>query len=138
MTNHTILAGFISLPRDGVYGAAKRAQQGMAESLYYELKPFGIKVAALIPGGTKTNFRTPINILDGYEAPAAKQKEYLLDGNEEFPGPEEAAEVVWTAVNDGKDKVNYPADGICRKLYLEYIGMDYEDFKKHLYDRLFQ
>ena len=37
----TSLAGIIALPRDGVYGAAKRAQEGMVESLYYELKPFG-------------------------------------------------------------------------------------------------
>lgn len=41
----TSLAGIIALPRDGAYGAAKRAQQGMVETLYYELKPFGVKVA---------------------------------------------------------------------------------------------
>ena len=34
----TSLAGIIALPRDGAYGAAKRAQQGMVESLYYEFK----------------------------------------------------------------------------------------------------
>lgn len=55
----TSLAGIIALPRDGAYGAAKRAHQGMVESLYYELKPFGVKVAAMIPGGTKTNFQNP-------------------------------------------------------------------------------
>lgn len=30
----TSLAGIIALPRDGAYGAAKRAQQGMVESLH--------------------------------------------------------------------------------------------------------
>lgn len=90
----TSLAGIIALPRDGAYGAAKRAQQGMVESLYYELRPFDVKTAAIIPGGTNTNFQTPINILDGYEDAAARQREYLLDGNKEFPGPQEAAEVV--------------------------------------------
>ncbi|MBS1369240.1 MAG: SDR family NAD(P)-dependent oxidoreductase [Lentisphaeria bacterium] len=134
----TSLAAVIALPRDGAYGAAKRAQQGMVESLYYELKPFGVKVAALIPGGTKTNFQTPLNDRTGYEEPAERQRRYLLDGDNEFPGPEEAAETVWNAVNDGLDQVNYPADHICRKLYAEYTGMAYEEFKKKFYRRLFE
>lgn len=133
----TSLAGIIALPRDGAYGAAKRAQQGMVESLYYELKPFGVKIAAMIPGGTKTNFQTPINILDGYEDVAARQRDYLLAGNPEFPGPEEAAEVVWNAVNDGKDQINYPTDSVCKKLYDEYQSMGMEDFKKDFCNRIF-
>lgn len=56
----TSLAGTIGFPRDAVYGAAKRAQEGMIESLYFEMKPFGVAVKSMIPGGTKTNFQTPI------------------------------------------------------------------------------
>lgn len=133
----TSLGGIIALPRDGAYGAAKRAQQGMVESLYYELKPFGVKMAAMIPGGTKTNFQTPINILDGYENAAVRQRAYLLDGNEEFPGPKEAAEVVWEAVHDGKDQINYPTDSVCRKLYHQYTDTNVEDFKEYLFRKLF-
>lgn len=92
----------------------------------------------MIPDGTKTNFQTPINDREGYEEPAKHQNDYLLDGNEEFPGPEEAAQTVWEAVTDGKDKVCYPADHVCKKLYEEYTGMDYEDFKKQFYHRLFE
>lgn len=132
----TSLAGIIALPRDGAYGAAKRALQGMVESLYYELKPFGIKLAAMIPGGTKTNFQTPINILDGYEEAAAKQRNFLLAGNTEFPGPDEAAEVIWRAVHDGKDQINYPTDSVCRELYEKYKQLDMEDFKEDFYNFL--
>ena len=46
----TSLAAIIALPRDGAYGAAKRAQQDMVESFYYELKPFNVFVKAMIPG----------------------------------------------------------------------------------------
>ena len=134
----TSLAGIIALPRDGAYGAAKRAQQGMVESLYYELKPFGVKVAAMIPGGTKTNFQTPVNILEGYEQAAARQRAYLLDGNEEFPGPDEAAQVVWRAVHDGQEQINYPTDHVCQKLYDQYIRTGMEAFKCQLFERLFQ
>lgn len=133
----TSLAAIIALPRDGVYGAAKRAQQGMVESLYYELKPFNVFVKAMIPGGTKTNFQTPINDLTGYEEPAAKQRKYLLDGNAEFPEPTEAAEIVFGAATDGKDQLNYPTDSVCQKLYDEYRSMDVEDFKIYLYEKFF-
>lgn len=134
----TSLAGIIALPRDAAYGAAKRAQQGMVESLYYELKPFGVKVAAMIPGGTNTNFQTPINIVDGYESVVAKQRAYLLDGNASFPGPEEAAEIIWTAVTDGKDQLNYPTDHVCQKLYDHYQSMSVEEFKTYFYNLVFR
>lgn len=132
----TSLAAIIALPRDGVYGAAKRAQQGMLESLYYELKPFNIFVKAIIPGGTKTNFQTPINDRNGYEKIAANQQKYLLAGNEEFPSPEEAGKVIFEATTDGKDKMCYPSDSVCQKLYDEYISTDYEKFKIDFYNRL--
>lgn len=109
----------------------------MVESLYYELKPFNVSVKAIIPGGTKTNFQTPFNDLTGYEKPAANQRKYLLDGNEEFPGPKEAAETVWRAVHDKKEIIDYPADSVCQKLYDEYNKMGKEEFKKYFYDRIF-
>ena len=133
----TSLAGIIALPRDGAYGAAKRAQQGMVESLYYELKPFGVQMKAMIPGGTKTNFQTPVNDLTGYEEVAKRQRKYLLHGNESFPGPEEAAQVIWIAATDGKDQINYPTDSICQALYDQYTSMNMEDFKTYFCELLY-
>ena len=132
----TSLAGIIGLPRDTVYGAAKRAQEGMMESLYYELKPFGIAVKSIIPGGTKTNFQTPLNDRVGYEKMAANQLKYLLHGNAEFPGPEEAANIVWQAITDGQDKLRYPSDSVCQQLYDQYIKMGVENFKHYFYELL--
>lgn len=51
----TSLAGVIAFPLDAIYGAAKRALTSMCESLYYEMKPYGVKVKILIPGATRTN-----------------------------------------------------------------------------------
>ncbi len=133
----TSLAGIIALPRDCVYGAAKRAQQGMLESLYYELKPFGVDVKAIIPGGTKTNFQTPVNDRTGYEEVAKRQAVYLKNGHPAFPGPEEAANTVWEAVHDSKDQINYPADHICKELYEQYVEMGLENFKTYFCDVLY-
>ena len=134
----TSLAGTIAFPRDAVYGAAERAQEGMVESLYYEMKPFGVAVKSIIPGGTKTNFRTPLNDLTGYEKVAANQRKYLLDGHAEFPSPEEATGTIWLAATDGKDRLRYPADSVCRKLYGQYTGMGAEDFKQYFSRILFE
>lgn len=61
----------------------------------------------------------------------------MLDGNEEFPEPKEAAETVWRAVHDNKEIIDYPADSVCQKLYDEYNKMGKEEFKKYFYDRIF-
>ena len=133
----TSLAAIIGLPRDGAYGAAKRAQQAMVESLYYELKPFGVFVKAMIPGGTKTNFQTPLNDTTGYETIAANQRKYLLDGNDEFPDATEAAQIIFAAATDGKDQINYPTDSVCQKLYDQYQSMGLEQFKTYFGNLLF-
>lgn len=134
----TSLAAIIAFPRDAVYGAAKRAQQGMMESLYYELKPFGVSVKCIIPGGTKTGFKTPLNDATGYEEANRRQRLFLLDGHAEFPGPEQAARTVWEAVHDGKDQINYPSDSVCAKLYAAYLKSGLEAFKTDFYKRLFE
>lgn len=133
----TSFAGIIALPRDCVYGAVKRAQHGVIESLYYELKPFGVSVKALIPNGTKTNFKVELGTMTGYEQPAKNQFKFLLDGDEAFPGPREAAETAWIAVNDGKDRLDYPADHICKRLYDKWASMGKEEYKNYFYDRVF-
>ncbi len=48
--------GYNTLPFYGSYTASKYALEGLTESLHYELRPFGIEVCLLEPGGFKTNF----------------------------------------------------------------------------------
>ena len=134
----TSLAAIIALPRDGVYGAAKRAQEGMMESLYYELRPFGVAVKTMIPGGTKTNFQTPVNDTTGYEEANARQQEYLRDGNPEFASAEEAAQTIYRAATDDKDQLRYCTDSVCQKLYDQYNEMGVEKFKQWFYAKLFE
>ena len=124
--------------RETTKGAAKRAQQGMIESLYYELKPFDVFVKAMIPGGTKTNFQTPLNDLTGYEKIAANQRKYLLAGNAEFPEATEAAQIIFGAATDGKDQINYPTDSVCKKLYEQYQSMGLESFKNYFSELLYE
>ena len=50
------MAGKYGFPGEAVYCATKFAQVGFAQGLDKELRPHGIKVGAICPGGVKTEF----------------------------------------------------------------------------------
>jgi 3-oxoacyl-[acyl-carrier protein] reductase len=50
------MAGVYGFPGEAVYCATKFAQVGFAQALDNELRPHGIKVGAICPGGVKTEF----------------------------------------------------------------------------------
>ncbi len=50
------MAGKYGFPGEAVYCATKFAQVGFAQALDKELRPHGIKVGAICPGGVKTEF----------------------------------------------------------------------------------
>jgi NADP-dependent 3-hydroxy acid dehydrogenase YdfG len=61
------MAGVYGFPGEAVYCATKFAQVGFAEGLDKELRPYGIKVGTICPGGVKTEFaigkgRTPAGV----------------------------------------------------------------------------
>ncbi|ERI95631.1 oxidoreductase, short chain dehydrogenase/reductase family protein [Clostridiales bacterium oral taxon 876 str. F0540] len=54
--NISSVAGLISVPYQSMYSASKYALEAMTETLRLEVKKFGIKVAMVEPGDTKTGF----------------------------------------------------------------------------------
>jgi 3-oxoacyl-[acyl-carrier protein] reductase len=50
------MAGIYGFPGEAVYSSTKFAQVGFAQSLDKELRPHGIKVGLICPGGVKTEF----------------------------------------------------------------------------------
>jgi NAD(P)-dependent dehydrogenase (short-subunit alcohol dehydrogenase family) len=54
--NISSMGGRLTVPTMGLYHASKFAVEGLSESLAYELKPFGIKVTIVEPGGFDTDF----------------------------------------------------------------------------------
>lgn len=50
------VAGVLAIPFQGFYSAAKAAINSLAASLANEVRPYGIRVAALMPGDIKTGF----------------------------------------------------------------------------------
>lgn len=54
--NISSINGLISFPLYGVYSSSKFAIETLSEALDFELRPFGIKVFLVEPGGFVTNF----------------------------------------------------------------------------------
>lgn len=50
IVNISSVSGMVSMPTMGSYSASKHALEGATESLWYEAKPYGIKVSLVEPG----------------------------------------------------------------------------------------
>lgn len=59
--NVSSTAGFQAVPYTSVYGATKAFVTSFSEGLAEELRPYGIRVVTLCPGGTRTNFHVASN-----------------------------------------------------------------------------
>lgn len=105
--NISSIGGFTGgFPAFGVYCATKFAVHGFTESLYHEVKPFGINVSLVMPGYFRTNFldggsiARPKNEIAAYQNVRAVQDTHLDDINANQPGdPEKAADVMIEVAN---------------------------------------
>lgn len=133
--NITSIGGLITLPFNSLYHAAKFAVDGLSESLNYELRPFGIRVKVVAPGGVKTDFAT--RSLDLTTTPGvstvydeAIQKVWEAFGvrMENQSTSEQIAEVIFQAATDGTDQIRYVAGPDAQQMYAAWKSMSNEDF----------
>jgi NAD(P)-dependent dehydrogenase (short-subunit alcohol dehydrogenase family) len=54
--NVSSIVGLVSFPIYGTYSATKHAMEAQSEALAYELRPFGVQVGLIEPGGFRTDF----------------------------------------------------------------------------------
>ncbi|MBC8171921.1 MAG: SDR family NAD(P)-dependent oxidoreductase [Anaerolineae bacterium] len=73
--NISSLAGIMGVPYIGLYSASKHALEGYSEALRYEVKSFGIRVALVEPGDTRTDIAV--------NTPAPEHKISDYDGRRE-------------------------------------------------------
>lgn len=103
--------GFASDIGQGVYAASKHALEALSEALYYEMRPFGVRVAVIEPGLTNTSIRDKGTITPGYGPDSAywgpiTQRHELLGSTLYKDGWQEDAAVVAEAIYDA---ANNPA-----------------------------
>lgn len=106
-------AAFAGQPANSIYCASKWALEGWAESLTYELEPFGLHVILVEPGPC----RTPIWTSSPRLMPAAspyrdwtQQVSDAVDRHVAHKGrdPREVAEVIADVLTAGRPRLRYP------------------------------
>ena len=111
--NISSIAGVASYPLASLYIASKWAVEGFTEALYYEVKPFGVRLKLIEPGGFRTNFQT--SSITWTNDPAVevyreKMKAFRNARDErlvDLPDPIAVAQKIWEATNDPSDRLRY-------------------------------
>lgn len=110
----TSIGGRMVFPYFAVYNSTKHALEGIAEGLWHELAPFGIRVKAIEPGNVGTPLYEKQMKRDGVEAPGpAPYARYMHTFGEYERGlrrtpPSETARDIYSALTDGSDRLRYP------------------------------
>ncbi|MBV8326603.1 SDR family oxidoreductase [Chryseobacterium sp.] len=131
----TSIGGLITFPLNSIYHATKWALEGWSESMAFELKPFGIDIKTVSPGGIKTDFVS--RSLDSATSSAyEKMTDSLFSAMEGMmeaaSAPEQIAEVVYEAATDGKNKLRYVAGEDAKALYAQRLELGDEAFREQL------
>ena len=111
--NISSMAGLVSYPLASLYIASKWAIEGFTESLYYELKPFNIKVKLVEPGGFKTNFQTTSITwtndpdITAYDPYSKAIQGWRNDRQPNLPDPQAVAAMIFQAATDPTERLRY-------------------------------
>jgi NAD(P)-dependent dehydrogenase (short-subunit alcohol dehydrogenase family) len=107
--NVTSLTGRVGIPFLAPYCAGKFAVEGLTEALYYELRPFGIRVKLVEPGGARTRFSHPWGRHPAYSPASDAVQETMTKGSQVAAPPSAVAKVILVAAKDRSDRLRYAA-----------------------------
>jgi NAD(P)-dependent dehydrogenase (short-subunit alcohol dehydrogenase family) len=112
IVNISSIAGRIAALAQSPYVASKWALEGLSEGLAQELAPFGIRVAIIEPGITKSaifakNVETP-NDTGAYDAHYRRMLQFYAEGLTHATDPFEVARVVQHAITTDDPHLRYP------------------------------
>ena len=143
IVNISSVAGQIAAPYTGAYSASKHAVEALSEALWFELRPFGVRVVAIEPGAFETAFGGNVVTAPDFDAtspyaPVAARFDVAMAGFRAGPpqNPQEVADLVFEAVNAADPKLRYLAGDDARMLVPLFRGMEFEAFAGAMLQRL--
>ncbi len=120
--NISSILGLIPSPYNALYASTKHAVEGYSESLDHELRTFGIRVALVEPGYTRTAFEEnttkPDRSLAVYDAVRADMEVQMRKSVETGDAPEVVAEIVVKAATDKAPRRRYTAGKLAGQVRL--------------------
>jgi NADP-dependent 3-hydroxy acid dehydrogenase YdfG len=114
IVNVASIGGRIGFPMTAAYHGTKWAIEGISEAMRYELKPLGIRMKIIEPGGIKTNF---INggatwaTHSDYQEPIDRVQNFMQQINDSLPGSEGVAKAIYRAASDRSQRLRYSPHG---------------------------
>ncbi len=125
-------AGRRARPLLGCYVASKAALEAFSEALAAELRPFGVDVVLLEPGGVATSFaanRIPVELTDPAYAPVVERATAHLAGlRGKVLSPEDVAAEVAEIVDAPDPPLRWPVGALAARLLAERCEVSDADF----------
>jgi short-subunit dehydrogenase len=131
--NVTSIVGLFTLPYQGLYHATKHAVEGFTGSIQYELKPLGIDVKLVEPGGVHTEFINNISLtgnddIADYKEGLEKYMGAIQNYMDHLSTSESIAAIIYTAVTDNKEQLRYLAGPDAEQFMAARNAMDDKAF----------
>lgn len=143
IVNLSSVAGHIAAPFTGAYSASKHAVEALSEALWFELRPFGIRVVLVEPGAFETSFGANVVTEPAYDEaspyrPIAVRFNAAMASFRSGPpqDPQEVADIILAAASDPDPKLRHLAGDDARMLVPLYRSMDFEGFAGVMLTRL--
>ena len=139
IVNLSSFGGWITMPYAVAYNATKHALESLSEGLWFELAPFGVKVAVVEPGMFATSFHgnmvTSPSFKEGSPHWANAQRfgagmRAMRGANQAPPNdPQEVADLVFEAATAIAPKFRYVAGDDARAIIPAYKSSEFEAFR---------
>ncbi len=105
------LVGLLAVPYGAFYCATKFALEAYSESLWYEIKPFGISVSLIEPGYIRTGIGHAAHVaagaLSAYDGPRDRVIAAIKSGVEKGCSPELVAKSIFQAATSRNPRLRY-------------------------------
>jgi NAD(P)-dependent dehydrogenase (short-subunit alcohol dehydrogenase family) len=139
VVNLSSIGGIVAPPYGGMYGATKHAVESISEALYYELKPFGIRVAIVEPGAFRTGFRDNILTARKFTKDSPYWKGFesfeaafdnMRTGTAATNDPQQVANIIVDAAFTEAPRLRYLVGSDAEMIAGVRKAMDFEGFEK--------
>ncbi|BDD02560.1 SDR family oxidoreductase [Aureibacter tunicatorum] len=141
IVNISSIVGRATFPYQALYHSTKHALEGLTEDLQYELRPLGIRVKLVEPGGVNTEFLnsiayTEVDGIKEYEPGLEKYYKAIKNYTPEMLSTsEQIADVVFEASTDDSNTLRYLAGEDAKQTQQARSNMSDEEFYQMMKDQ---
>lgn len=130
------IAGRLTVPGMSAYSAAKFAVEGFSESLAQEIKPLGLHLTLVEPGGFRTDFaetaKGSVTPMAEYAATVSGIRDYLRNQGGRQPGdPRKAAQVILQLASQENPPLRLPLGSDALALLRQRYQESLDELNRH-------